>query len=109
MDVTQKHLKVRGLFVVLTITIFILIGFILDYDWNPEPIIELEQRPVIRRSCLGNPVFLPYAFIGLPSILILGVIDVFSLIFLKSITFKKLIINVLLMVFSFLLLFLLLF
>jgi hypothetical protein len=46
-----------------------------------------------QRSCLGPPALLPFAFIGLPLITVLLLLDLIVLAFLKAFNWKKLLIN----------------
>lgn len=46
-----------------------------------------------QKSCLGNPSLLPFAFIGLPLIMILLVIDIIILAIMKKLNWYKVLIN----------------
>lgn len=86
----MKHLKTRGVIFIIICTCFILFGIYIS-DSN-------------QRSCLGNPVILPYTFLGLPSIFFLGILDIIVLAFSKKLKLYKAIINLSLILVSFLIL-----
>jgi len=97
MYTTEKHFKTRALVFILIIIVFIVFGNIIAQE--SAPVSELEGRR-IRRSCLGNPLYLPYAFIGIPLIVSSGIIDVIILAIFKKLTWSKTCINIMLIVFS---------
>ena len=103
MNTTEQHLKTRTIAFVIIFILFISIGYLLTIDSNSIPIDESQPNYQVNRSCLGNPVLLPYAFIGFPLILFLSIIDILLLTFLKKITYKKVIINILIIPLSYLL------
>ncbi|CAM1353042.1 hypothetical protein CSC81_11485 [Tenacibaculum discolor] len=88
----MKHLKTRGLIFLIICISFISFGIYIS-DSN-------------QRSCLGNPIILPYTFLGVPSIFLLGILDVIVLAFSKKLKFYKAIFNLSLMLLSFLIIFL---
>ncbi|WP_157821872.1 hypothetical protein [Tenacibaculum sp. Bg11-29] len=103
MNTTEKHLKTRTITFVIIFIVFISLGYLLMVDFNLASFSKSQPNYQVNRSCLGNPVLLPYAFIGFPLIIFLGIVDVLTLTILKKITLKKLIINFLILLFSFLL------
>ena len=102
MNTTEKHLKTRTIIFLIIAFISLAFGFLITYDFNPKPVSELEHYSMRNRSCLGNPLFLPYAFIGFPLVFFLGTGDILILTLLKKITLKKIVINTLILLFSFL-------
>lgn len=102
MNTTEQHLKTRTIAFVIIFILFISIGYLITIDFNSIPIDESQPRYQVNRSCLGNPLLLPYTFIGFPLIIFLSIIDVLVITFLKKITYRKVIINFLILLFSFL-------
>nr|BFF38708.1 hypothetical protein BACY1_05130 [Tenacibaculum mesophilum] len=88
----MKHLKRRAIVFLIICTCLILLGSYIS-DGN-------------QRSCLGNPVILPYIFLGLPFVFLLGILDIIVLTFLKKLRLYKIIINLSLILVSFLIAFL---
>jgi len=76
----KKHLIKRLL--VVSIVVFLFMIFNLFFV-NPN-----------QRSCLGNPLVLPFVFLGLPFLLILGILDILFLIIIKKINWIKVFINI---------------
>lgn len=74
-----KHLKTRFLIASIIVLLFAIESFIF---------IDPHQR-----SCLGNPAILPFAFIGLPLLVALAIIDMVYLLIIKKLTFSKVFIN----------------
>ncbi|MBE7659114.1 hypothetical protein [Tenacibaculum finnmarkense] len=106
MNTTEKYFKIRLLIFLVTACFFISLGY---FNNNNALEISKNSSRAVRqnRSCLGNPVVLLYAFIGVPFLLFLGIIDVFYLIIYKKNKLKKILITLLFMLVSFLSLFLL--
>jgi len=102
MSENKKHLKTR-----LITTIIVLIPFILYGLFYKETPREFDGHMYRQRSCLGNPAVLPFALIGMPSIMVLAVLDILVLTILKKITWYKVGVNILIAGVSFLSAFLL--
>ncbi len=76
----SEHIERRILVVVIVLVLFAAHSF-LFIDGN-------------QRSCLGNPSALPYVMIGMPSIIIIAVIDIIYLVVIKKINGIKIIANI---------------
>jgi hypothetical protein len=97
MDILEKYTNNESHFATRSITVLIiLVVFIL------HSILFINPNG---RSCLGPPSLLPFAFLGLPLLFFLSIIDVIVLVVLKAFQWQKLFIN--LGMFLFIILFLL--
>ena len=85
----KKHLKTRLIATAIVLVPFLLYG--LFYTETPR---EFNGHIYHQRSCLGNPAVLPYALIGVPSLLLFAALDVLVLVILKKINWYKVIVNI---------------
>jgi len=84
----RKHLKTRLITLIILLLPFVLFGIL-----HTETPREFNGQLYPQRSCLGNPAVLPYAFVGVPLLLILALVDILILAILKKINWYKVCIN----------------
>jgi len=87
-----RHIETRLIFVAIVVVIFAIQSYVF---------IDGSQR-----SCLGNPSVLPYVFIGMPSLVVMAVLDIIFLAIVKRVNIAKIIANALIALLVFLSIFL---
>ena len=76
----EKHLKIRFTIFTIIVLLFALYSFLFISRYQD--------------SCLGNPQLLPFAFLGMPIISTLAILDLVYLIIVKKINIIKIGINI---------------
>jgi hypothetical protein len=75
----ESHFATRSITVLIIVFVFIL-----------QSVLFIDPHG---RSCLGPPALLPFAFVGLPLLFFLAIIDLIVLIVLKAFQWQKFFIN----------------